>query len=853
MFKSFLLFILSFLTFEFSSQVRDDFSGGDLNSHSQWVGTTSDFIINSNNQLQLNASQPGKSYLSTNHQLSSLTEVEWNVWIKMTFSPSANNYSRFYLTSSNSDLTIQPEGFYLQLGETGSDDAVHLMRRYQGQDSLICSGTIGQIASSFAVSIKVIRTQNGSWKLYVDPTGLENFTSFSLGYDTTQLIGSSSGFLANYTISNSTKFYYDNFYVGPIQKDTIPPKVVSYSFLNAQQLDLLMDEVIDSTSLTDNATFILKNETINTVIKQLDNSNNKLIHLVFDQSLMNGKDYNLEIKGIKDIDGNQMKDTLIPLSFLMEEQAQFGDVIITELMIDPSPSVGLPEVEYIELFNRSNRYLNLQDWKITDGTSIGKIPNYWLKPKSYALLISSINTDDYPDAIAVTSFPSLNNDQDRLILTDDNNNRIESLNYSLDWYHNDKHNTGGYALERIDTTLKCNRSENWKASNSVSGGTPGIENSVNGTFVDNSPAFVKQTIVSDTLIVIFNEPINANSIISENIAISPTVSFSTYYLSDFYTDTLYFFLNSSLSLNQEYELNISAVNDCLENQGEIRTTFVLAELPDSSDILINEIMFHPSENGSDYIELYNTTSKNLELKGLTFANYDDGIGNEQKLNQRYTLRAFDYVTICEDTNFLNDQFTVVNGKKIQLKLPNYNNDSSTVYITYGNTVFDKLSYKEDWHLPLLENFENKALERISITEATQLKANWRTAASNENYGTPSRVNSQKWQTEVQGKFELLTTTITPNNDGNNDYLSINYELPQPAMIGSFYIFDVNGRLVHEVFKSQIMASNGNLVWDGYGLDGQLVESGIYVAYLEVFDTEGINHEVYKKTFVLYQN
>ena len=119
-----ILFLFFSLPFISTSQLTDDFSDGDFSTNLEWNGSTADYMINSDQKLQLNNSEASTSYLSTPHNFTSIEQKEWHIWTKQSFSPSSSNNGRIYLTSDDADLTNTLNGYYIQLGESGSSDAL---------------------------------------------------------------------------------------------------------------------------------------------------------------------------------------------------------------------------------------------------------------------------------------------------------------------------------------------------------------------------------------------------------------------------------------------------------------------------------------------------------------------------------------------------------------------------------------------------------------------------------------------------------------------------------------------------------------------------------------------------------
>ena len=341
-------------------QLQDDFSDGDFSNNPVWSGSTSQFSVNSSKQLQLNNTVAGQSYLSTPFSTNSLDGFEWQVYVKQAFSSSASNYGRVYLTSDQSDLTKPLNGYYLQFGEANSNDAIELFRQSGSTSVSVCRGTNAAIANSFAVRVKVTRDNAGLWKLYVDYSGGNNFASNANGTDLTFNTSSFFGIRCTYTVTNATKFYYDDFLIvaPPPPADTTPPTLVNVQTTSSNAVSITFSETIKSSSaqLTENYTV---NNSIGNPSAAVLQSDGKTVALTFSKNFTNGVQNQITISGVQDLADNAIATVISPFLFFQSTPAKLKDIIFAEIFPDPSPQVGLPAQEFVEIYNRSSNPFDL--------------------------------------------------------------------------------------------------------------------------------------------------------------------------------------------------------------------------------------------------------------------------------------------------------------------------------------------------------------------------------------------------------------------------------------------------------------------------------------------------------------
>ena len=541
------------------------------------------------------------------------------------------------------------------------------------------------------------------------------------------------------------------------------------------------------------------------------------------------------------------------------------DVLIDEIMADPTPQISLPANEWIELKNVSANPINLQNWRIGDATGqSGPMPNFILQPDSFVIVCTGSAVaamQAYGRVISVTGFPSLDNDGDQLYLKSNTGLTIHAVNYSSLWYQNAVKSDGGWTLEMIDTKNPCAGISNWKASTDTRGGSPGIKNSVDAVNNDQSGPSVKNAYALDNLniVVVFTEPVDslkgatvANYSIDGSLSIQSATSLSPAF------DKVQLRLNTAMQANTVYNITINNVTDCKNNAiGSANKAKVgLPVDASANEIVINEILFNPKSGSSDFVEIYNRSNKIFDANKLYVANRNSSgaISSTRLISATpYYLFPGEYLVVTEDANALALDYMVQNPDAVFVlsSLPSFPDDEGDVIVlNFQGAVVDELKYKDDWHFALLNNDEGVSLERIDPEGESQRQDNWHSAASTAGYGTPTYKNSQyKLAQSIKATVEVTPKVFSPDNDGRDDIASIQYKTTEPGYIANITIYDANGRPVRNLVKNGTLGLQGYWTWDGLDDKRLKLPVGTYILFTEIFNLNG-KKEVFKNVIVL---
>ena len=640
-----------------------------------------------------------------------------------------------------------------------------------------------------------------------------------------------------------------------ISPDIQAPVIASINIITTTQISVMFNETMDSTSLA-NAVYTISGGISVSLVTV--NNDNQGVTITVTPALDSSTVYTLTIVGANDCSGNLLSPNFI--DFGIGKAPTKYEIVINELFADPSPTNGLPTEDYLELYNNTNKIIDLTGCWISDLTSMDQLNAGKILPGEYVIICDNSFENQFSPfgkVITVNSFPSLNNSEDEMTLSAPDTSFVHSVHYFDTWYRDDNKKDGGWSLEMIDPNNPCGEADNWIASTKWFGGTPGTQNTAFGANPDVVlPMLTEANAIDDsTVVVTFSEPLDNDGMMAAIYSITNGITIASIQVID--NKNVQLNLNNKLTFQIKYTVTVTGAFDCVGNIiGTDNTAiFALPEQGFAGDLVINEVLFNPLTGGSDFVEIYNNSTKFINLQNWNLANLEnDSIDNYKELtsNPKLILPG-EFVLLTKDGQAVeNDYMNSVTSTFLQMaSLPTYSNDEGEVYLINNlNMVVDSFYYTDDMHFALLNSEDGVSLERIDYDRPSKDETNWHSASEDVGFATPGFENSQYMLTNTDGgEIVVDPLTFSPDNDGVDDVVNISYTFPNAGFVASIIIYDSKGRLIRNLLQNELLGISGTFSWDGINENAEKARIGIYIIFVEAFDIDG-NVKSFKKTVVL---
>ena len=556
------------------------------------------------------------------------------------------------------------------------------------------------------------------------------------------------------------------------------PQLINYKQIDNHHLEITYNELISN--------LIPPNFTLdNSHLTHIWNKPNQII-LTIPQ--INSRIINKTIEfQCFDLWNNVLSDS-INISLYYLDTPRFGELLITEILFDPSPAYGhLPEFEFIELKNTSNKSLDLSSlyWKHNNqiyNFDTGRI-------LSNQILVFGKGDWGKPWFRKQSSVPNLYANGGKIQVYNSNNELITQMKYSPE-YFSKEFNDGGVSIERISNSQKDEL--NLNSRNGIRG-SPGQAELINSKL--NDTKIIDHYIQYDSLILNWNHALYTPQII---ILINGQDSAK---------------VKNSRSRNRlsiplkEIGFVFDSLDVLFIDVDSIRTHQVIKpQKIDYSRIDFNEIHFEVDQYG-DFIELINPGTFPVLLEDIDILFYN----SQNRLIQvlplinpvKLTIMPEEILAFCKSPYKLHQHNYYWN----QIALPRFNNLSKDGFLVkiqhhiWG--TLDEFNYNINQYTHL--DNDTHSLEKLGPNLYSNHPKNWRSSIDKPTPGYTNSVNNSEFKS-YGNIIQCDRSKIILPNDKN---IKISCHQDREIAYVSIDIYNIFGKFLFQLWNLKSINKSGN--------------------------------------------
>jgi len=468
-----------------------------------------------------------------------------------------------------------------------------------------------------------------------------------------------------------------------------------------------------------------------------------------------------------------------------------NSIIINEIMYAPASG----ELEWFEIYNRSDYTIDLIKWKCRDAG--GKWKNLSsesniLVPGSFGVVTSQPDfTQSYPGfkatLIVMDGFPVINNTSDSLFLSDAIDHVIETVYFRNSWG-----GKTGISIERRDPNAPALGERNWGTSLAPLGASPGERNSIlkyqkdmsivpNSFIFTDSTAGLKQRVNFEIAVQ------NSGSVLSGPFSIelfydadedgytSPNeLVWSVQSIPPLLPDSVFYYSGSIMTSKSGRCRYIAVVGMDGEEYfpDNVAFTDLLVRYPPHS-LALNEFLAYPQAGQVEFVEIVNICTDQVNIRDWYFSNRHSSV----RIQGSVVLKPGEYLVLTSDSSAFYNYFLPTPAPIIiPSRWPGLSNAGDSIILKDPTgAVNDQLGYDGTWGIKAGKSLEKKLPELDS-----QEKSNWGVSISTLG-ATPGLINSV---TPLLYDLSLDSVRISPDWGELDTRYELRVDISNPGRLKS---------------------------------------------------------------------